>query len=258
MDLGERFRIILQSNRLKGTGAFLNVVPSPALGLYVPPREFTAAVKYRLGLPLYPSPGPCSLCHKESDVFGDHAISACTVGGDRTRRHDRLVDVIYERAKAALLHPQKEERNLLDDASRPGDITIERPWPLHRGKPKIAFDVTVTSPLRQDIRHLVLDSPKAPLEKAREAKFRKYRDKLPSDIGLIPLAVTTVGAWEENAALNLKELIKQQAANWRADGVKLLRHFFERLSVVLQRENGSMLIERSPLRDLPTHVDGLL
>ena len=81
---------------------------------------------------------------------------------------------------------------------------------------------------------------------------------MPSDIGLIPLAVTTVGAWEENAALNLKELIKQQAANWRADGVKLLRHFFERLSVVLQRENGSMLIERSPLRDLPTYVDGLL
>ena len=144
----------------------------------------------------------------------------------------------------------------MDDASRPGDITIERPWPLLRAKPKIAFDVTVTSPLRQDVRHLVIDSPKAPLDKAREAKYRKYRDKLPSDIGLIPLAVSTLGAWEDNAASNLKELIKQQAANWRFDGVKLLRHFFERLSVILQRENGAMLMERSPLRDLPSHIDG--
>ena len=195
---------------------------------------------------------------KDSDIYGDHAISACTVGGDRTRRHDKLVDAIYERAKAALLHPQKEERNLLDDSSRPGDITIERPWPLLRGKPKIAFDVTVTSPLRQDVRHVVIAYPKAPLEKAREAKYRKYMDKLPNDIGLIPLAVSTIGAWEDNAALNLKEIIKQQSANWRSDGAKLLRHFFERLSIVLQRENGAMLIERSPLRDLPSHIDGSL
>lgn len=40
---------------------------------------------------------------------------------------------------------------------------------------------------------MVIDVPQAPLEKAREAKFRKYRDKLPSDIDVIPLAVSTVG-----------------------------------------------------------------
>ena len=73
---------------------------------------------------------------------------------------------------------------------------------------------------------------------------------------MIPLAVTTFGAWEENAAVNLKEFSKQQAANQRIDSGKLLRHFFERLSVVLQRENGAMLIERSPLNNLPGHVDG--
>ena len=75
---------------------------------------------------------------------------------------------------------------------------------------------------------------------------------------LVPLAVTTFGAWEENAVINLKEISKQQAANQRIDGGKLLCHFFERLSVVLQRENGAMLIERSPLNNLPGHVDGAL
>ena len=254
----DRFCTILQSVRLKGTGAFLNVIPSPALGLYIPPREFTAAIKYRLGLPLYPAPGPCALCQKDSDIYGDHAISACIVGGDRTRRHDKIVDVIYEKAKAAVLYPRKEERNLLDDLSRPGDISIECPWPHARGKAKVAFDVTVASPLRQDSRHLTLHNPSAVLEKARIGKFRKYGDKIPPEIALVPLAVTTFGAWEENAVINLKEISKQQAANQRIDGGKLLCHFFERLSVVLQRENGAMLIERSPLNNLPGHVDGAL
>ena len=63
---------------------------------------------------------------------------------------------------------------------------------------------------------------------------------------------------EENAAINLREISKQQASNQRIDSSKLLRHFFERLSVVLQRENGAMLIERSPLNSLPGHVDGCL
>ena len=44
MPLDERFKIVLQSVRQKGTGAFLNVVPSPALGLKIPPREFTLAL----------------------------------------------------------------------------------------------------------------------------------------------------------------------------------------------------------------------
>ena len=164
METDNRFRAILQSVRLKGTGAFLNIIPSPALGLCIPPREFTAAIKYRLGLPLYPSAGPCGLCQKDSDIYGDHAISACIVGGDRTRLHDKLVEVIkYEKAKAAVLHPRKEEHNPLDDSSRPGDISIECPWPHLRGKAKVTFDVTVASPLRQDSRHLTLLNPNAVL-----------------------------------------------------------------------------------------------
>ena len=122
----------------------------------------------------------------------------------------------------------------------------------------MAFDVTVASPLRQDSRHLTMHNPSAVLDKARIGKFRKYGDKIPPEVALIPLAVTTFGAWEENAAINLREISKQQASNQRIDSSKLLRHFFERLSVVLQRENGAMLIERSPLNSLPGHVDGCL
>ena len=45
-----------------------------------------------------------------------------------------------------------------------------------------------------------------------------------------------------------------QSNNLRGDKKNNKRHFFERLSITLQRENGSMLLERCPL--LAADVDG--
>ena len=70
------------------------------------------------------------------------------------------------------------------------------------------------------------------------------------------LPVTTFGLWEENAAANLLEIVNIQSNNLRGDKKNNTRHFFERLSVTLQRENGSMLLERSPLP--APNVDGEL
>ena len=72
----------------------------------------------------------------------------------------------------------------------------------------------------------------------------------------IPLPVTTFGLWEENAAANLLEIVNIQSSNLRGDKKNNKRHFFERLSVTLQRENGSMLLERCPLP--AADVDGEL
>ena len=155
VDADERLRLILPSIRLPGTGDFLNVIPSPALKLHIHPTEFVMALKYRIGLPVFPEESNCYLCGKTSDIYGDHAISACHMTGGIIRRHDLLWDAIFDTAYAALLRPTKEERNLLDDASRPGDISI-RGWARSRGKEKTAFDVTVVSPLRQDVTFFVV------------------------------------------------------------------------------------------------------
>ena len=56
--------------------------------------------------------------------------------------------------RPVILRPKREDRNLLDDDSRPGDQTISD-WASSRGKEKIAaFDITVVSPLHQDVRAL--------------------------------------------------------------------------------------------------------
>ena len=54
--------------------ALLNAVPNKALGLHLKDQEYIAGVKYRLGLPVYPVAGPCVVCHRPSNQFGDHSI----------------------------------------------------------------------------------------------------------------------------------------------------------------------------------------
>ena len=96
---------------------FLNVVLSPALKLHIQKTEFVMALKYRLGLPVFPDESVCTFCAKTLDIFGDHAISACHTSGGIIRRPDLMRNAIFDTAYAALLRPKKEERNLLDDAS---------------------------------------------------------------------------------------------------------------------------------------------
>ena len=67
----------MESLRLPNSGAWLNIIPSPALGLHLQPWEFITAVKYRLGVNVFPIEGRCTACPALSDAAGDH-----TVGGE--------------------------------------------------------------------------------------------------------------------------------------------------------------------------------
>ena len=49
----------LASLGLPYAGTWLNVVPSPALGLHLRGPEFTTALKYRLGADIFRTAGPC-------------------------------------------------------------------------------------------------------------------------------------------------------------------------------------------------------
>lgn len=128
---------------LPHAGNWLSVVPLSALGLHLRSNEFLPLLKYRLGIPVYRSEGPCRACKLPSDAMGDHALG-CAKTGDRIARHNMLRDVLFEAAASAALGPSKEEPHLLPGSqARPGDILIRR-W--SDGK-DAAIDVTVTSPL---------------------------------------------------------------------------------------------------------------
>jgi hypothetical protein len=187
-------RALLSSVQLKHTGDYLNVIPSPQLGLKLQDTEFRLACQFRLGIPFYPHGGLCPFCEKPSDALGEHVVSACGHSGDRTRRHASLRDALFAIAQAAMLAPKKEEKNLLDDSSRPGDITIPN-WHRCQGRPT-AFEVTVTSPLQPSYINRTIADPTIALEEAAEAKYKKCRAACEKKgLAFVPLPVSTFGAW---------------------------------------------------------------
>ena len=97
---------------LPHAGDWLNVVPSPVLGLHLRSAEFSIAVKYRLGCPVFSTAGKCPACPRYSDRAGDHAIF-CGFEGERIARHNQLRDTLFHTAVTAALAPHKEDRALL-------------------------------------------------------------------------------------------------------------------------------------------------
>ena len=158
----------LASLGLPHAGDWLNVPPIPALGLHLRPSEFISTVKYRLGVPVYDTDGPCPACQRHSDKFGDHAL-CCGHQGERIARHNHLRDAIFDIAVAAALGPTKEGRFLLPGADRrPADVFI----PTWAGGRDAALDVTVINPLQAATVARAATTPGSALTYAYDRKMR--------------------------------------------------------------------------------------
>ena len=240
----QRDKARLASLGLAHAGDWLNVIPSPILGLHVRPQEFRHFVLYRLGAPVYPPNGPCPACTKPSDMFGDHAI-ICGSHGERIARHNQLRDAIYQVAASSNLAPRKEENALLPGTSaRPADVLI----PHWSGGRDTALDVTVVSPLLTDRVDQSVTTPGHTLTVAFNNKCRHYLAACEAEgISFIPLPVETLGAWHKQAAEQLRKLARAQARSTGREEEECIRHLFQRLGVLLVKGNAALLLNRTLL-----------
>ena len=242
----------LLSLSLPMSGAFLNAIPSHIFGLSIIPESFRIILQYRLGLPVYASSHPCPACGQDSDVLGDHTIT-CSSEYERIYRHDIIRDAIFLEAKHAGLSPIKEARSLIpSNRTRPGDIFLQN-W---RGR-QTAFDVAVTSPLGRSILPQSSKTAGAALSAMKANKVNKHsRPCQANGIAFIPLVVETLGGWEADALFHLRAIAKQTAARSASLAPIVIRQFFQRLSVLLQRSNAALIAARAPAQ-APPHILGL-
>ena len=199
----ERETARLLSIRLPHSAAWLNVMPSPALGLHLRATEFTVSLKLRLGVPIYTTAGPCPACRAPIDRLGDHAL-CCGKEGERIARHNALRDALHSTSAAASLGPSKEVRFLLPgNDQRPADAFL----PYWSGGRDTAWEVTVTNPLQ---RATVAKGATTPGHAASEAFNRKMRvageECWRQGIVFTPLAVETLGGWHMVVEEELKKL----------------------------------------------------
>ena len=238
----------LLSLSLPHAGDWLNAVPSPSLNLKLDTRSFSVAMGYRLGLPLL-EPGECRAisCGQQSDAHGDHAMHCHDDNGLKSGRHDRIRDSIFKEAQHASLNPMMEMPGLVPTSqSRPADVYIDN-WIDGR---KMAFDVSVVSPTQVAILHRAADAAAAAIEMRKSSKNRAHFDNCHSQgIFFQPLVVETFGGWDADAVKHLKDIARLDARRWAKNDAIEIKHFFQRLSVVLQRGNAALLINRDADRN---------
>ena len=69
-----RSKALALSSAIRHAGDWLNVIPSSALGLHLPDREFRFCLQYWLGLHMFEEGIRCPVCHVLADPFGDHQV----------------------------------------------------------------------------------------------------------------------------------------------------------------------------------------
>ena len=148
----------------------------------------------------------------------------------------------------------KEAPNVLPDSlQKPADIYC----PVWRSCRPAAFDITVTSPVRGDI---IPDAARVAGFASRQAERRKDAKYLEAcrqqGIDFIPLCVETFGAWGSLALSHFRTLIERLAVLSGRSRSQESTYFFQRLSIALQRCNGSSMILRAPRARLRSSYEG--
>ena len=249
-----RERARLASLGLPHAGDWLNTPPLTALGPHLRPAEFVPALKYRLGLPVFTSEGPCPACLRFSDALGDHAL-CCGTGGERISRHNNLRDALFDTAVAAGLGPVKEGRFLLPGADRrPADVFL----PNWAGGRDAALDVTVVNSLQEATVAGAAETAGHALSFAYERKMAAAaEDCQQQGINFLPLAAESLGGWHPTAEREVKKLAAALARNTGQPEGEAAAHLWGRLGVLLQRGNAALLGNRVPAPP-DAHLDGII
>ena len=84
-------------------------------------------------------------------------------------------------------------------------------------------------------------------------KIRTHSDNCRAQgIAFQPLVVETFGGWDIDAVKYLKDIARLDARRWGKSDAIEIKHFFQRLSVTLQRGNAALLVNRdADLSDSP-------
>ena len=202
-----------------------------------------AALRYRLGHPIFSSDGPCPACGQPSDRLGDHALN-CAWQGERIARHNSLRDTLHSTAQKAALGPTKEGQYLLPgDGGKPADIFI----PRHSGGKDAALDVTVINPLQAATVVQAAETPGHALQLAHKRKIDKsWQPCHDQGIVFLPLAVESLGAWHKSAISEVKKLGSSLARHTGEEESTTTKHLFQQLSLALMKGNAALLNNRNP------------
>ena len=139
-------RLLLDQHRLAclssatqpKSGAWMNCLPSTAIGTLLDNESFRIAISQRLGLPVY-APHKCH-CGAIVDRYVQHPLS-CRFSAGRLPRHSALNDIIKRALSSACFNAVLDPVGLdCGYGKRPDGMTV---FPFSRGS--ASFDIVLVS-----------------------------------------------------------------------------------------------------------------
>ena len=233
---------LAHSSLFPHAGDWLNAIPSSALGIHIPDRDFRLCLVYWLGLRMVgEDDSPCPVCQGRADGYGDHQVG-CGGNGDRIHRHDSIRDALFSTAQSAALAPWREAPLLIPgSSSRPADVYLPN-W--MRGQPA-ALDMTVISPMQQLTIAGAARSPGYVLKVGEDRKMAAHVEECHSaGILFTPLVVEALGGWCEGATHTIRRIGRLQGQRLGIEPAKSTRHLFQHLSVTQWRGNATLWTQR--------------
>ena len=256
------FQAHLNLTTASGAGSWIHAVPAKALGTHVDPTLYPTMVKRWLRIPLFDREFHCPLCDEVVDRFGDHCLT-CALGGDRTKRHNRLRNEVFHLCNSAGLNPELERPGLLEprpldgaaqdsgadrdpnQRRRPADVFLPRRC---RGLPA-ALDLAFTSGLRGDMVHRTAEDGST-ATKWYEAYKRSYLNTettcQENGIAFIPIICEADGGgWGPAAQAVWSELAKHKSAMTGEPSSITATQLLQSLGPILHKENARAILCRS-------------
>ena len=137
-------------------------------------------------------------------------------------------------------------------------ITADVQIPMWAGGQDCALDVTVVSPVQQQAIQRAAEEPGYAIQMRYDQKLRKYGELCRAE-GIVfqPLVVETFGGWGDSAVEVLKKLGQALGRASGQEESEVVHHLFGRLSMLLQKGNCSLLVNRIPVHPEP-HINGAL
>ena len=187
----------------KHTYAWLQAIPHPNLGLSMSSSEFSIALRYWLGIPLFRGNHlQFCTCRSPLDQHGDHLLG-CGQGPLRIRRHDALCNIVYHALSQDNSSVRREERIWGDNRDRPGDIFHPD---FDDGRPTY-FDISVRHTLQPGNLNRASTNAGAAAVAGEMEKDQKHATNVESIGGRFhPLVMETLGVWTASSLSTLRAI----------------------------------------------------
>ena len=237
----DQARLLEQS---AGVGScWMTVNPNAALHTIISSEEYSLALKWWLGVPIFPqeeTERTCPGCGKPSDVYGDHLL--CCARNNYTRRHQAVQDALVELCTTSGQGCIREAAlpDCPDGELRPADLLLSA---FQAGAPT-AVDVTVAHGWQASERQSVTrERWRSFLRRKEQAKHSKYDAPCKAaGWGFLAIAMGTWGGLGPEGARLLHRLAKR-AAGWQEGELRGLRQYelMQGVGLALMRQIWSLL-----------------